>query len=79
MTREITVPRWGITMEEGRIGRWLVQKGDAIMEGQAVCEVETEKIVQTVDSLWSGIVVEILCQEGDAVAVGKPILLLEEK
>ncbi len=77
MIEEVFMPRWGITMKEGKIVKWLVAGGDEITSGQALCEVSTEKIVQSIESPMDGTVVELLHQTGSTVPVGKPILLVD--
>ena len=50
-----TMPKWGLTMERGTLVAWHKQVGDAIAEGDEVCDVETEKIASGVESPVSGI------------------------
>ncbi len=78
MIEEVFMPRWGITMEQGKIVKWLVSVGDFVKAGQPLCEVETEKVVQVVESLVEGEVVEILCPAGTVQKVGEPILLIKK-
>ena len=37
------MPKWGLTMKEGKITAWLVKEGDTVPKGQELFEVETEK------------------------------------
>ncbi|MEJ2559915.1 MAG: biotin/lipoyl-binding protein, partial [Anaerolineae bacterium] len=39
------MPKLGLTMEEGTVVHWLVAEGDQVEKGQALLEVETDKVV----------------------------------
>ncbi|MEL6843227.1 MAG: biotin/lipoyl-containing protein, partial [Bacteroidota bacterium] len=41
----ITVPKWGIEMQEGTLTEWKVAVGDAVTKGDEIVDMETEKIV----------------------------------
>ena len=64
------------TMEEGLITKWLKQEGDAVSEGQKICEVETEKTTDEIQAPVSGILLKILCKEGAAVPVNSVIAVI---
>jgi len=51
----LTMPKWGLTMEEGTIASWLMDEGDTIEVGSEILEVETDKIAQPVESAVEGI------------------------
>lgn len=40
----IEVPKWGLTMEEGTLVKWLVSVDESFHKGQELCEIETSKI-----------------------------------
>jgi pyruvate/2-oxoglutarate dehydrogenase complex dihydrolipoamide acyltransferase (E2) component len=60
---------------EGLITKWLKQ-GDAVSEGQGICEVETEKPTDEIQAHVSGILLKILCKEGAAVPVNSVIAVI---
>ncbi|HZK67301.1 MAG TPA: biotin/lipoyl-containing protein, partial [Chloroflexota bacterium] len=49
------MPQLGLTMTEGTVVKWLKQPGDDVKKGDAVFEVETDKVTQEVTSLDEGI------------------------
>jgi len=51
----ITMPRWGLTMQEGKVAAWLVGVGDSVTAGMEVLEVESSKLVGPVEATASGI------------------------
>ncbi len=67
---EVTMPKWGVTMEEGTLQLWLKKVGDLIEVGAPLFVAETDKIDAEVESPGTGIVGEILVDEGMTVAPG---------
>jgi pyruvate/2-oxoglutarate dehydrogenase complex dihydrolipoamide acyltransferase (E2) component len=76
MAETLPLPKWGLTMEEGMIARWLVQPGDRVEEGTVLATVETDKIENDFESPMSGIVAALLVEAGATVAVGEPIVVI---
>jgi pyruvate dehydrogenase E2 component (dihydrolipoamide acetyltransferase) len=66
----ITMPKWGMTMEEGELAEWLIAEGDTVDIGQEVATVETDKITGSVESPVAGTVLRIVAQVGDVLPVG---------
>jgi pyruvate/2-oxoglutarate dehydrogenase complex dihydrolipoamide acyltransferase (E2) component len=77
MTTEIILPKWGLTMEEGTVGAWMKQEGDAVNEGDVLAEVETDKVNNELPSPVAGVLVKILVPEGETVPVGAVLALIE--
>ena len=73
MRKEIVMPKIGLDMEEGIITEWKKQVGDRVEEGDVLCEIETDKAVTNVESAVSGVLAEIVAQEGDSVEITKTI------
>jgi pyruvate dehydrogenase E2 component (dihydrolipoamide acetyltransferase) len=63
-------------MEEGKILRWLKQEGDVVKKGDALAEIETEKVNIEVESFFAGTLRKILVPAGTSMAVGAPIALV---
>ncbi len=76
MSENIILPKWGLTMEEGTVTAWRKQEGDAVSEGEALADVETDKINNELPSPISGIVARILVPVGEAVPVGTTLAIV---
>ena len=74
---EMTMPKMGESVMEGTILSWLKKVGDPIGEDESVLEVATDKVDTEIPSTHSGILKEILAEEGDIIQVGKPIAIIE--
>ena len=68
--QELTMPKWGLTMEEGTLVRWMVEVGDTIEPGMELAEVETDKIVNIMEATQSGVLLKKLADESDVLPVG---------
>jgi pyruvate dehydrogenase E2 component (dihydrolipoamide acetyltransferase) len=66
----ITMPKWGIEMQEGTITDWHFAPGAEVNKGDVLLDVETEKIVNSVESPASGTLRRILADKGATEAVG---------
>ena len=71
------MPKLGLTMEEGTVVRWHVKEGDAVKAGDLLCDIETDKISNTVEAKMAGIVKKILAAEDEAVPVLTVIAIIE--
>jgi len=74
---EMTMPKMGESIMEGTVLKWLKQVGDAIEQDESVLEVATDKVDTEVPAIYAGTLAEILVQEGQVVAVGAPIAIIE--
>jgi len=68
------LPDVGEGLTEAEIVQWRVAPGDSVALNQVVCEIETAKSLVELPSPFTGIVAELLVNEGDTVLVGAPIL-----
>lgn len=66
----ITVPKWGIEMQEGTITGWQVALGAVVSKGDELIDIETDKIVNTMEAPVDGIVCRQLVGEGETLKVG---------
>lgn len=77
MSTPIIMPKFEMSQETGTVARWLKQEGDAIEKGEAILEVETDKVTMEVESPARGILSAISAQPGDVVPIGQVIARVE--
>jgi len=75
---DVLMPKLSDTMEEGRIIRWLKQRGDRIAIGDILAEVETDKANMELEAFDEGTLAEIRTPEGESAPVGAVIAVLSE-
>ena len=75
----ITMPKWGLAMEEGKVVAWETGEGEAVAAGQEILEIETTKITNVFESPASGLLRRCVVQEGDTVPVGALLGALARK
>src|SRR6478752_1469458 len=74
----VVMPKMGDTMEEGKVITWRKHEGDTVAKGDALAEIETEKVNIEAEAYAAGTLRKILAREGDTVPVGQPIALIGE-
>ena len=70
---KLVMPKWGLSMSEGRFIAWLVEEGTAVALGDGLAEVETDKIDGVVEATSAGTLLRRLAQPGETIPVGAPI------
>jgi pyruvate dehydrogenase E2 component (dihydrolipoamide acetyltransferase) len=78
MATEVKLPRLGQGMESGTIVKWLKSEGDQVQKGDALYELDTDKVTQEVEAEASGVLLKIAIPEGE-VEVGKTIGIIGDK
>jgi 2-oxoglutarate dehydrogenase E2 component (dihydrolipoamide succinyltransferase) len=76
MATEIKVPPLGESIVEATVGRWLKREGEEVTEGEPVVELETEKVNMEVTANGSGVLGEIVKQEGETVNIGDTLAFI---
>jgi 2-oxoglutarate dehydrogenase dihydrolipoamide succinyltransferase (E2 component) len=67
---EVVMPQMGVSVSEGTITKWLKQVGDTVEADESLLEISTDKVDTEVPSPGTGVLQEILVQEGATVDVG---------
>ena len=74
----VVMPKMGYDMTQGKIVRWLKHEGDRVEKGDAIAEIETDKVNIQIESFASGNLQKIIVHEGESVPVGQPIAQIGE-
>ena len=73
--KQVVMPKWGLSMREGKVTKWLVKLGDKVSVGDELLEVETEKIASAVEAGDAGLVRRII-GEVDTIYPVKTLLAI---
>jgi 2-oxoglutarate dehydrogenase E2 component (dihydrolipoamide succinyltransferase) len=79
MSVEIRVPTLGESIVDATIASWLKHEGDTVNVGDALVELETDKVNLEVNAEQSGVLQKIVKQEGDTVAVDEVLGIIGEQ
>jgi pyruvate dehydrogenase E2 component (dihydrolipoamide acetyltransferase) len=73
MPVDVIMPALELAQETGKVVRWLRGPGDRVQKGDAIVEIETDKVTVEVEAPASGVLGEVTAREGDVVPVGRAI------
>src|SRR5688572_22006024 len=76
MAETISMPKLGFDMAEGLLVRWVRQVGENINKGDVLAEIETDKATVEVESSASGVVLQLIVEQGTMVPVNAPIAVV---
>ena len=74
----IEMPKLSDTMTVGTLVKWLKKEGDAVVSGDMLAEVETDKATMELESFFDGTLVKIFADEGASVEIGEPLCAVGE-
>jgi pyruvate dehydrogenase E2 component (dihydrolipoamide acetyltransferase) len=66
----VTMPKWGLAMEEGNITAWLAEEGQPVEQGEEIVEIESSKIANVVEAPASGTLLRVVAAEGQVRPIG---------
>jgi pyruvate dehydrogenase E2 component (dihydrolipoamide acetyltransferase) len=66
----LTMPKWGLSMTKGQVVGWLIEEGAEVRPGQELVEIETEKVLSSVEATTPGVLRRRVARAGDVVHVG---------
>ena len=75
----IVMPRFGVTMNAGKVVSWKKEEGDEVNIGDIILVVESEKATVEVESPYSGVLRKILVAAGEEVPIGSPLAVIVAK
>lgn len=80
MKKDVIIPRLGSSDEsdEVRILRWIKSQGENVKKGEALLEVETDKVNVEVEAPEDGTLNAISAKEGDFVKFGAVVAIIEK-
>lgn len=73
---ELIMPKMGESITEATILKWNKKVGDKVNAEEAILEVATDKVDSEVPAPVAGVIAQLLYNEGDVVAVGKPLAII---
>jgi pyruvate dehydrogenase E2 component (dihydrolipoamide acetyltransferase) len=79
MAISVVMPALELTQETGKLVSWRKKEGEAVVKGETLLEVETDKAVVEVEALANGFLAGVKAQEGDVIPVGRTIAWIVEK
>ena len=74
---EVIMPKMGDAMEEGTLVKWLKSEGDEVSEGDAIAEIETDKVTLELEAENSGTLAQLMADEGQDIPVGEAIAFIQ--
>ena len=77
MKINLKLARVGMNMQEATIAKWHKQPGDSFRLGEALYDIETEKVTQEVEATSDGTLVDILVPECAEAQVGQAVCAVE--
>lgn len=70
MATEVNMPKLGLSMKEGTVGKWLKSEGETVKHGEALLEVMTDKIANKIDAPADGVLLKIVAGKKAKLPVG---------
>lgn len=78
MATNVLMPKMGYDMTEGKILRWIKQEGDSVNKGEAIAEIQTDKVNIEIEAFAGGVLAKILHGADEMVPVGETIAIIAQ-
>ena len=78
MAKAVVMPRSDVMTTESKFIGWLKEVGDSVEIGEPLFQVETEKAVLDIESLYEGVLLETFAEQGQVYGIGVPIGIIGE-
>ena len=75
----LAIPKWGIEMENGTVTSWHSNVGDSVTKGDELVDIESDKIMNTLEATATGVLKRVLLEEGDTLGVGELIGIIADE
>lgn len=75
---QVILPKWGVSMQDAVLIRWLKSPGDAVVKGEPLAEFETDKVEVELEAPASGVLARVYAEEDDTIDVGAVIADIRE-
>lgn len=76
MAEFIVLSKMTLTMEEGTVAKWMVREGDTVKLDDPLCSVENEKETEDMLSIYDGVILKLIAEEGELYPVNTPIAVI---
>lgn len=74
--KKVVMPKWGLSMTDGKITDWLAAEGEQVSDGDELAEIDTDKIAGSLESSDNGVLRKVVAAVGESVPVGGTIALI---
>ena len=75
---QVILPKWGVSMQDAVLIRWLKPVGASVVKGEPLAEFETDKVEVELEAPASGVLTQVFVSEDDVVDVGALIAEIQE-
>ena len=79
MAEYIVMPKLGFDMREAVLNNWLKDIGDTVNKGEVIAEIESDKATLELEAQAGGVLLKLLAQPGEVMAIGANLAIVGEK